>query len=231
MKHRFIAALTALMLIPGVQAATEQSVRDNLMKSTGLKAEAVRPAPVKGLWEVVIQDRIFYVDDDVKVVFSGSLIDTATKTNLTQERLREVARDNWKKWPFEDAVKQVFGKGEREVIVFSDANCTYCRMMEDPFAAAGNLTGYTFIVPMLRGETNNREIVCSKDPAEAWHNWMARGIAPAPAPEGCDASVLQRNARLMSRYNITGAPTLFFPSGDRMTGAMTPEQLESRLQR
>ena len=40
MKHRFIAALTALMLIPGVQAATEQSVRDNLMKSTGLKAEA-----------------------------------------------------------------------------------------------------------------------------------------------------------------------------------------------
>ena len=73
MKHRFIAALTALMLIPGVQAATEQSVRDNLMKSTGLKAEAVRPAPVKGLWEVVIQDRIFYVDDDVKVVFSWAV--------------------------------------------------------------------------------------------------------------------------------------------------------------
>lgn len=224
------AALLALGLASSAAgAADEQSVRDALMKNTGLRAESVRPAPVSGLWEVFIQDRLFYVDDEVKYVFSGSLIDTATKTNQTQERLREFAREGWGKWPRQDAVKQVFGSGGREVIVFSDANCTYCRSMERVFEEVGNLTVYTFITPMIRGEQNNYEIVCAKDPSKAWADWMRRGITPPPAPQGCDSSVLKRNLRLAGRYSVTGAPTFFFPSGDRMTGAVTAGQFEAIL--
>lgn len=225
------AALTAALAVSAAAhgAATEESVRDSLMKNTGLRAESVRPAPIPGLWEVFIQDRLFYVDDSVEHVLSGSIIDVLSQKNLTQESLRRYARDNWSKWPFQDAVKQVFGKGERQVIVFSDANCGYCRKMERVFEEAGNLTVYTFIAPMIRGEQNNREIVCSKDPSRAWHDWMARGIAPQPAPDGCDASVLQRNLALTGRLNITGAPTFFFPTGDRLTGAVPVEQFEAIL--
>ena len=39
-----------------------------------------------------------------------------------------------------------------------------------------------------------------------------------------------RNASLMSRFNITGAPTMFFPSGARISGAIPAEQLEELLQ-
>ena len=231
MKFKRVAAAAALIFaaVSAVSAADEQSVRDHLMKNTGLRAERVTPSPVPGIWEVFIQDRLFYVDDTVEHVFSGSIIDTKSQTNLTQERLRRYARDNWRKWPFEDAVKQVYGKGEREVIVFSDANCGYCRQMEPVYEEVGNLTVYTFIAPMIRGEKNNREIVCSKDRSKAWHDWMRNGIAPAPAPADCDASVLQRNLQLTGRYNITGAPTFFFPTGDRMTGAVSAEQFESLL--
>lgn len=113
-KHFAAAALAALTLLSGAAQADEQSVRDQLMKNTGLKADSVRPAPIPGLWEVFIQDRLFYVDDKVDYVFSGSIIDTKTQTNQTQERLREWARESWNKWPREDAVKQVFGDGSRE---------------------------------------------------------------------------------------------------------------------
>ena len=228
-------AATALPLLTiaaaQVQAAAidAEAVREALMKNTGLKAESVQPSPIPGLWEVFIQDRLFYVDDKVGYVFSGSIIDTKTKTNKTQERLREFARENWSKWPHQDAVKQVFGKGQREVIVFSDANCTYCRSMERVFETVGNLTVWTFITPLIRGEQNNYEIVCAKDPSKAWADWMRRGITPPAAPQNCDSSVLTRNLKLAGRYSIGGAPTFFFPTGDRMTGAVSAEQFEGIL--
>ena len=227
-------AATALPLLTiaaaQVQAAAidAEAVREALMKNTGLKAESVQPSPIPGLWEVFIQDRLFYVDDKVGYVFSGSIIDTKTKTNKTQERLREFARENWSKWPRQDAVKQVFGKGQREVIVFSDANCTYCRSMERVFETVGNLTVWTFITPLIRGEQNNYEIVCAKDPSKAWADWMRRGITPPAAPQNCDSSVLTRNLKLAG-YSIGGAPTFFFPTGDRMTGAVSAEQFEGIL--
>ncbi len=228
------AALLAVPLLlsllsAAASAADEMSVRDHLMQKTGLRADAVRKAPVEGLWEILIQDRLFYVDETVSHVFSGSILETATQMNLTQARLREIAREQWAKWPLNDAVKEVYGSGKRQVVVFSDANCTYCRMMSKTFETAGDITVYTFIVPMIRGEANNREIVCSKDPSGAWHNWMANGVRPESAPPTCDASVLRRNYELSHRFNVTGAPTMFFPSGERYTGAITTAQLEQLL--
>lgn len=224
------ALIGALFSTAALGAATPDSVRTSLMTATGLIAESVQPSPVKGIWEVQIQGRIFYVDDEAKHVLAGAnIIETATQKNLTDERLRQIAKENWSKWPLQDAVKQVFGNGERQVVVFSDANCQYCRAMEQVWEQVGNLTVYTFITPLIRGEKINREIVCSHDPAAAWHAWMAEGKMPAPMPSTCDKSVLDRNLQMVRKLGITGAPTFFFPSGDRTTGAMTAMQLERIL--
>lgn len=225
-----LTLLGTLLTTSVAQAATADSVRTSLMTATGLIADAVEPSPVKGIWEVQIQGRIFYVDDEAKYVLAGAnIIETATQKNLTNERLREIARENWSKWPLQDAVKQVYGKGERQIVVFSDANCQYCRAMESVWEQVGNLTVYTFITPLIRGEKINREIVCSSDPSAAWHAWMGEGKMPAPAPMTCDKSVLDRNLQMVRKLGITGAPTFFFPSGDRMTGAMSAMQLEKLL--
>lgn len=225
------AGCTLGLLATGAALATDAgTVRSNFLKNTGLEAETVRATPVPGIWEVFIQERMFYVDDSARYIISGRLIDATTQEDLTQVRLREIARSRWSEWPYQDAVKQVFGKGEREVIVFSDANCTYCRMMEKAYAEVGNLTVWTFIVPMLRGEENAREIVCSKDRSKAWHEWMGQGIRPVVSVAGCDTSVLQRNLALAHRYNVTAAPTFFFKSGDRSTGAMPSYQLNKILE-
>ena len=85
------------------------------------------------------------------------------------------------------------------------------------------------ITPLIRGEQNNYEIVCAKDPSKAWADWMRRGITPPAAAPGCDSSVLTRNLQLAGRYGIGGAPTFFFPTGDRMTGAVSADQFEEIL--
>ena len=174
-KKKLLVALGACLaagICAQTMAATPKSVEAALLKNTGLQAEEVRTSPMPGVWEVLVEDRIYYVDDSARYVLFGRLIDTVSQVDLTNERIRQVARERWKDWPVKDAVKQVFGTGERELVVFSDANCTFCRTMERVYAQVGNLTVYTFITPMLRGETNAGEIVCSKDPAKAWLEWM-----------------------------------------------------------
>ena len=226
-----VAAVASFLCISsGSASATDaETVRNALMRNTGLAAESITPAPVTGLWEAIIQDRLFYIDENAEYVLAGSLINARTKENLTKTRLREWARESWSKWPRQDAVKQVFGDGSREVVVFSDANCTFCRSMERVFEEVGNLTVYTFVTPMIRGKQNNYEIVCSSNPSKAWGDWMRRGITPPVAASNCDDSVLDRNLSLAGRYNITGAPTFFFSSGDRMTGAVNADQFRSIL--
>lgn len=61
MKFKRVAAAAALIFaaVSAVSAADEQSVRDHLMKNTGLRAESVTPSPVPGIWEVFIQDLFF----------------------------------------------------------------------------------------------------------------------------------------------------------------------------
>lgn len=103
-KHFAAAALAALTLLSGAAQADEQSVRDQLMKNTGLKADSVRPAPIPGLWEVFIQDRLFYVDDKVDYVFSGSIIDTKTQISDAGASARMGARK----------LEQVAARGCRE---------------------------------------------------------------------------------------------------------------------
>lgn len=86
-----LTLLGTLLTTSAAQAATADSVRTSLMTATGLIADAVEPSPVRGIWEVQIQGRIFYVDDEAKYVLAGAnIIETATQKNLTNERLREM---------------------------------------------------------------------------------------------------------------------------------------------
>ena len=55
---------------------------------------------------------------------------------------------------------------------------------------------------------------------------MGNNVRPNSVLAGCDTSMLQRNLVLANRLNVTGAPTFFFKSGDRVTGAMAASQFE-----
>lgn len=235
MRNLLAAAMGALCLSVAMPSAAEtttsQDVKTRVMTNMEIVPERVSKTEIPGIWEIYIDESMFYVDDTGRYLISGRLFDVVNKEDLTARNHREIWRTKWNEWPLQDAVKQVFGNGERELVVFSDANCTYCRMMEGRYAEVGNLTVYTFIMPMLRGEENAREIVCSKDPSAAWTQWMKDHVhTKETISSHCDTSVLHRNKMLAKRYGINSAPTFFFKSGERMKGAMTAPQLETMLQ-
>lgn len=235
MRNLLAATMGALCLSVAMPSAAEtttsQDVKTRVMTNMQIVPERVNATEIPGIWEIYIDESMFYVDNTGRYLITGRLFDVVTKEDLTARNHRAIWRTKWNEWPLQDAVKQVFGNGERELVVFSDANCTYCRMMEGRYAEVGNLTVYTFIMPMLRGEENAREIVCSKDPSAAWSQWMKDHTHPKETISShCDTSVLYRNKMLAERYGINSAPTFFFKSGERMKGAMTAPQLETMLQ-
>lgn len=229
----FAAALCAALFGLGpwaVHAAgLEEQIAAKIKETTGMPASSVKPAPVPNLYEVVVGKQIFYVDRDVHYLIAGEIYDVAAKKNLTSEHLKEVTKLLWKELPFQDSIKVVYGKGERAVAVFTDANCRYCSILETSLRSVDNVTVYNFIFPILNSENISRRIVCSDKPAETWQKHMLSGYTPPPVPGSCDSSVLSRNLRLGRSLDLTATPTIIFQNGTIYSGAMSPEQLNKAL--
>jgi thiol:disulfide interchange protein DsbC len=85
---------------------------------------SVGPAPVEGLWEVVVKfrgyNKIIYMDSAGKHIIEGSIINLAAKVNLTKLKLDEINVVDFSRIPLGDAL--VMGKKEarHRVVVFDD---------------------------------------------------------------------------------------------------------------
>jgi thiol:disulfide interchange protein DsbC len=84
----------------------------------------VRPAPVKGLWEVAFEARgrkdIIYVDSSRELLIAGGIYKIKTKTSLTGERLQELNRIDLAQIPLDEAILMGNKNAPKKVIVFTD---------------------------------------------------------------------------------------------------------------
>ncbi|MCP2937668.1 DsbC family protein, partial [Salmonella enterica subsp. enterica serovar Typhimurium] len=80
--------------------------------------------------EVNIGGQLVYADASGRYSLNGELLDTRSGTHLTEQRLAEVNRIKWSDLPLSRAIKWSKGDGSRQVAVFSDPNCGYCKQIE-----------------------------------------------------------------------------------------------------
>ena len=226
------AALVACAL-PVVHAG-EAEIRRNLAAQIPqfAKIDEVRKTPVDGLYEVRINNtEIYYADEQGTYLLQGNLIDVQARKNLTEERVEKLSQIDFDKLPLKDAFKIVRGNGKRQLAVFEDPNCGYCKQFERDLKNVDNVTVHLFLYPVLGPDSTvkSRDIWCSKDKGKAWNDWMTAGVRPETAAAGCDAAALQRNTEFGRKHNITGTPTLIFGDGTRAPGAIPAAQVEKQL--
>lgn len=229
----FFITASVLSVLGTACAAGVASERDHtaakLFSKTGMKPDAINPSPIPGLFEVVVQRKIFYTDKDAKYLIAGKIFDTTTQTDITGERMAEISKIKWDSLPFKDAIKVVRGKGERRIAVFTDVRCRYCAQLEQSLQQIGNVTVYNFIYPILNSEELARSIYCAKQPAQAFVDHMLRGTDPKQVRTKCDSSAIDRNLLMGQRYGISGTPAIIFEDGTLFPGALPTEQLELAL--
>ena len=191
--------------------------------------DEVRPTPMKGLYEVRIGTDLFYTDAQGNYLIQGELIDTKARRNLTEDRIAKLSAVDFSALPLKDAFVTVRGNGKRQMVVFEDPNCGYCKRFEKDMQNVDNVTVYLFLYPILSPDSaeKSRNIWCAKDQGGAWADWMLRDKTPAAA--SCDTAALQRNLAFGRKYKITGTPTLFFADGERVPGAVGAQEVDKRL--
>ena len=211
-------------------ASEADQIAARVYSRTGMKVDEVRPSPVPGLYELSVGRKLFYVDAQARHLIAGRIYDMVADTDLTSKRLEELSRIDWKKLPLNDAIKITYGKGERQVVVFTDTKCRFCSVLEGSLEQVGNVTVYNFIYPILNSVDLARNVVCSKNPAATLKEHLSQGTTPAKVIGACDSSVIDRNLALGRRYGLNGTPAIIFEDGSLHNGAMHPSQLEDALQ-
>jgi thiol:disulfide interchange protein DsbC len=189
-----------------------------------------------GLYEVVVDADVLYVDERVNYLVAGNAFDLRTKENLTAQRKEDVVRVDFKTLPLQLAVKTVRGDGTRVLAVFEDPNCPYCKRFEKDIAGLGNTTIYTFLYPILSRDVSaaddsypkSRAIWCAPDRTAAWSQLMLEGKRLAAADNSCKHP-LDEILALGQKLHITGTPTLLFTDGRRAPGAIPIDEVEKRM--
>jgi len=227
-----LLVLLALAAWIGMASAQEAAIRKTLKERIPdlPKIVSISKTPINGLYEVLLEDNdIYYADASGNHLVQGSMIDTRTKRNLTEERTDKLNAIAFGSLPLKDAITIVRGNGQRKLAVFEDPNCGYCKRFERDLQKVDNITVYLFLYPILGADSmdKSRHIWCAKDPAKAWLDYMTRDTAPTAA--SCDSSALMRNVEFGRKHKISGTPTLLAQDGKRVPGAIPLAQIEQLI--
>jgi thiol:disulfide interchange protein DsbC len=223
------AGLLACSFAFGDEAVIRKTIAERLPDFP--KIDEVTKTPIPGIYELRIGSEVIYSDEQGNHIFEGQLIETKTRTNLTEARMAKLNAIDFASLPFKDAIVWKQGSGARKLVVFADPNCGYCKKFERELQQVKDVTVYTFLYPILGGDSpeKSRNIWCAKDNTKAWRDWMLEGTAPPRSMGQCDTAALQRNTALGRKHRVNGTPALVFEDGRRVPGAMELEQIEKQF--
>jgi thiol:disulfide interchange protein DsbC len=223
------SCLALLMALPTFSQDLERVKSDLRKKFPDAQIDSARKSGYGGLIEITGGGEVFYTDEKTSFLLLGSLIDTKTRENVTEARVRKLSAVKFDTLPFESAIKIVRGDGSRKIAIFEDPNCGYCKRFERDLAGLTDLTMYVFLYPILSPDSTEKSkaIWCAPDRAKAWLDYMLKDTMPTGGA-ACDTPI-EKNLALGRDKKISGTPTIFFEDGERVPGAMPMASFEKRL--
>ena len=223
-------ALALASFISTLSLANVDTVKTNLTKQhPNLKIENIQATEMKGIYSGSMDGQVVYVGEDTQHILIGSMFRLSDQKNLTKDLMLKQNSIDWKKLPLQDAVKMVRGNGKRQIAVFSDPNCPYCKQLETELTKLNDVTIYTFIYPIkTQSIAVSKQVFCEKDPALAWSNLIAKGIQPS-SKKTC-ANPIERNLSLGKSLALNGTPAIIFSNGFKMMGAYPAQEIEKMWQ-
>src|SRR5690606_3708782 len=140
-KRTLIFALSTFVLI--FAFAYIDMVKANLaMDSPSLIMDNIQTSVMKALYSGCREGPAIYLNEDAQHLIAGSMLRIQDQHNLTRDLILKQNSVDWKKLPLQDAVKSVRGTGKRQIAIFSDPNCPYCKQLEVELKKLKDVTIY-----------------------------------------------------------------------------------------
>lgn len=223
------ATLFSLLVLPAFAADADLSrVKAAIVKSFPDAVNGtLRPSPVAGLYELVMDAQVYYVSADGRHLFLGDMVDVRTRANLTEGAREKISTRLLNDIGEHDMVVLAPKETRHTITVFTDVDCTYCaRLHQDvPELNRQGVKVRYLLYPRagIGSETYRRSVAawCAADRAKAV------GIAKNGGRldmKTCTNPV-ERHYRLGERLGVSGTPTIYLENGRKIPGYVPPAQL------
>ena len=219
-----IAMFSLLSCFSAISLANVETLKINLSRYyPNIQVSNIQATEMLGLYSASLDNQIIYLDENAQYMLVGSMVRLKDQKNLTKDLMLQQNSVDWKQLPLKDAIKTVKGTGKRQLVVFSDPNCPYCKKLEAELDKLNDATIYTFIYPLKsQSIAVSKQVWCDPNQAYAWKNLLQKNVQPK---EKTCTNPIDRNLELGKKLGIEGTPTLIFGNGLKMVGGRSAEDI------
>jgi thiol:disulfide interchange protein DsbC len=213
--------------------ADEAAIRQAMTKSMpSVKVDSVKPAEVKGLFEVVVGANIYYVSEDGKYLLQGRLVDVAARKDLTEEKLNVTRKLAIEKMGQANMIVFKPKITKYTVTIFTDIDCGYCRKLHseiDQYLAQGITIQYLFFPRAGKGSDSYNKAVsvwCAEDRNAA----LTAAKKDQKLPEKTCDNPIDEHMQLAAEFDVKGTPMIISENGNVYPGYLPAKQLVEALE-
>jgi thiol:disulfide interchange protein DsbC len=245
MRKFFFVVTVALFSHFAIAADTEtEQVAKTLQElMPAAKPDAIKPAPIPGLYEAVYGSQVIYVTKDGRFMIEGDVYDVQKRTNLT-----EAVRTSGRAKALAALDKEqliVFRPKDKEtkfvITAFTDIDCGYCRKLHSEIKQYNDLGIEVRYAAFPRSGLQTPSyfkavsVWCAKDRNNAMT--IAKGgakleelekLAQVENNKTCKDAIA-RQLNTAREVGVTGTPSLFTESGQIIPGYVPAERLIKML--
>lgn len=199
----------------------------------GIPVDEITPSPLAGISEVIIGSKLFYVSNDGKYLLQGSLIDLATRADLSEQRLKGIRLAVMKGIKKSDMIVFPAGEERHVISVFTDIDCGYCRKLHSEIEEYNKLgiTVQYLAFPRAGPDSPSYDkavsVWCSEDRKKALTQAKA---GETLAKASCDNPVQSQYETGIS-LGVRGTPAILLEDGGLMPGYLPAAKLANELEK
>ena len=236
---QFLTAVIGLMMMTSALAENQEKAKTDAEVEAYIRAQlgalpvqSVKPAPIPGMYEVIVGGQIAYFSADMKSLIEGDIVDYEKRVNLTDQtrnKLSAAAFDGMKK---KDYLAFTPKSGAKYVLnVFTDVDCGFCRKLhkEVPALNEKGVEVRYFLYPRAGLASNSAKklenIWCAKDKQTA----MTRVKSGKSVESKTCKNPIKEHIALGQQVGLTGTPLIFTGNGSRINGYRPADQLYAQL--
>ena len=232
-----VAAVAFAQPRPAAPAATpagDAALRAAIQKAVpGVVIDSIKPSIIPGYREVAIGGRIVYVSADGKYLIQGSLMELASRDNLTMVSEGALRRGVLDAVPRERRIIFSPAKPKYRLTVFTDIDCGFCRKMHTQIAEynkAGISIEYLFFP--RAGENSEAwkkavNVWCAPNRQKA----LTDAKADRPVPKKTCSNPIAKDYELGKQVGVDGTPAIYGPDGTQLGGYLSPADMLAKLNR